>query len=892
MKKPRQPRAVSFARNPTDLGKNPKSGTTVFQDGTLSCFIDGRSLTWNFSSYKRQDLALQFGNAFYFLLLRGKRFKSYATLLGYRLSIGGFLSKIDAYDPKNRIHSIASIDRAFLDSLDNPNLTPSAYTRLQTIIVILREIRAMDVARVADDLRSEVQGDRLSFISRWPKPSTRPRDHYSPYVARQIEDAARNEMDKALTRLRSGIEDLERIKSLSLKQRTEGEEALLRVLNGSTFSESRKSYISRLNATGMIYMPTEPIDISSFDPRYLVLLAKVDSLGLRLDRDFELRMSRQRIRQIRRYSSEFRELVFQQEQLYFHSLCGFIHDSRVIQASLERLCVPPRLPTDAAGTGEELRSQLIIRIYVLNAWVRYGIPRARYDQIAFDRASVASWEDPSLGIQSIEDRRLARSRQLSDALETLDGLLERLARRYPGAPDRKQAVSLIRKIDVLEDAALNRRDVGLGDTPLQAFLRDWHDAERGINRTHQNNSVSTHPRYGGMVQWATSLLRGIRTQSCHRSSEKLRQDSLDVCDRRSLSERLAAVVPSIDELTSFLAKLGMMCQIDYGSAKLLSRSCLRNASDNFVDIVYSKRRNSSQIYSERVRDGSLETPGGLIRAVLEITEPAHQTLLARGDPNADLLWLGLHSSEVKPVRFQHPIYHPWWKFCERNEILDDDGERLDGIEPSRFRKTVKQLKYMKSGGDVFAIADDNSYSVARDNYANLPALAEVHDETVARGLGRALSDVAARVISHCTDVDLVATRLSDATGYDKAICRSAVEGKNDVWFAGCLGFKNSPFGKAGEDCPVPFSECLHCVNSVFTQRKLPNLLRFRAILNNRRVVVNDQEWEELYKADWYRLTKQIIPRFSAQQIAAAEAIVAKDDDDTSLFIPAAIGLAL
>ena len=204
-----------------------------------------------------------------------------------------------------------------------------------------------------------------------------------------------------------------------------------------------------------------------------------------------------------------------------------------------------------------------------------------------------------------------------------------------------------------------------------------------------------------------------------------------------------------------------------------------------------------------------------------------------------------------------------------------------------FRKTVKANKYRERNGDLYSIADDHSPAVARNHYANLPSLEDMHDDAVDRGLRRALNDVTSRVFVN-ENATGAAERLSELSGEPIELCKAVLAGDEDTWLAGCMGFHKSPFGNPGEPCPTPFSECLHCSNSIFTSRKLPNILRYRRWLYERRAIITDLEWNVLYALDLTRVEMQILPQFTTAQIENAEAIISSDSDQDPLFIPAVI----
>ena len=79
------------------------------------------------------------------------------------------------------------------------------FTVLVKIVGVLRQVAIDSPDEVSSDLR-----DRLRYVSAKPFQRPRPRDAYSPFVARQLRDAARSDVTAVLRRLqqvRSSVPD-------------------------------------------------------------------------------------------------------------------------------------------------------------------------------------------------------------------------------------------------------------------------------------------------------------------------------------------------------------------------------------------------------------------------------------------------------------------------------------------------------------------------------------------------------------------------------------------------------------------------------------------------------------------------------------------------------------
>lgn len=877
-----------------ETGQRPV-GHGAKRDGrTLVITIEGRTARWNFSAYSRPELALEVMGVFERWIEEGRSFQSFRTFESYRLKTGGFLTKIDYWDPAGKVQSLKDIDRGFLDILDVPNQTKSQHERLQKLIVLLREARRQSTRNVAADLLNTDVGDRLAFVSRWPKPISTPKDAYSPFVVKQIQDAARSEIRSSLAELREGIAGLKAAQQAAPTQEvTPIGAALLDLAAGGSYDVVNKAYKQRLRDAGAnLEARRAPVEFGSFASTALHQAAR--SLA-RNGPGTGHGISSHDLAILKNYSPEFVQMVADERTIFLKEVRDQIRSSREAEDTLFKKSTPADATFSETSLLGNDDKQLARRLHVLEAWYHFGIPRSKMSSVKFDLIAISRWNDSDYGIKPIEHllrgvrgtRSVYRERAASIQL-----LLHKLAQRYQRRPERRHYERLRWKVELLEDWVLGECPATLASTTLnREFLLHWEDHDLGLEKLNAVRTVPSHPRYGPLVEWAYTLLGALEVQLEARELRPL----MTVKESRhpTLSEIAVTICPRQDELTSFLAHLALMCQIDLGSLKNLRRDCLENASDGFADIVYEKKRDNRRRRSERVRDGSLETPGGLIRVILELTEPAHLALSKAGHPDADYLWLGsFERLGFRKCRFEHPVHHPWWRFCERNVIFDNNGEQLDAIHPARFRKTVKATKYRRSGGDVFAIADDHTYAVARDHYADLPSLADVHDDTMTRGLQSALQDITSRIISCENPGTAEAERLSIETGMPVAKCLDVVEGREDVWLSACMAFDQSPFSAEGEDCATPYTECLHCPNSVFTSKKLPNLLRYSTILRERRLFVDDDTWRSKYLPDIFRIENQILPRFTEDQVSRAWGLVSGECDGDPLLLPDLVRMSL
>jgi len=155
----------------------------------------------------------------------------------------------------------------------------------------------------------------------------------------------------------------------------------------------------------------------------------------------------------------------------------------------------------------------------------------------------------------------------------------------------------------------------------------------------------------------------------------------------------------------------------------------------------------------------------------------------------------------------------------------------------------------------------------------------LHEQTIADGLHDALdAALKPRLVAPDEEAGLRANPIHADLPVPPDEVISFLNGAQDLWLASCSGFYESPFGRKGEACPVPFWGCLECQNAVITSRKLPALLAFVDFLVAQRERLTAQDWRLKFGRAHHRITRQILPAFPESAIAAARAIAAGRTD--------------
>ncbi|MCX8571163.1 hypothetical protein [Aminobacter sp. MET-1] len=331
-----------------------------------------------------------------------------------------------------------------------------------------------------------------------------------------------------------------------------------------------------------------------------------------------------------------------------------------------------------------------------------------------------------------------------------------------------------------------------------------------------------------------------------------------------------------------LVFLALETGLEIECCKTLTVECLQNPANGTVEIAYVKRRaHGAEHKTLRVRDGSSRTPGGLIRWVIAMTAAA------RKHRPSDRLWLhygfGGLKSGLKDTQY---LVDAWTK---EHNILDDGGHPLH-LELSRLRKTHKALWYLKTEGHMTRFAVGHTREVAARHYADIPALRPLHETTIADAFNEAVTSALSPIILTPENEDAwrndpVAASAVAPAGSDPI---ALLDGEQDIWLASCGGFFSSPYGERGSPCSLPFWGCLECPNAVITARKLPAILSFLDFLEEQRLSLSSNHWATKFAAAHTRITRHILPAFSAATVDEARRLLAHEP--VSVYLPPEVSL--
>lgn len=163
---------------------------------------NGGEAVIDFTALRPRRLALAAARALRHLAAPGGPLGARMTVMAYAATLPKFFACLsESHDPVDGINTLRArhVD-GFEAWLEARGLTRiHLYTLLAKVVGVLRQIAIDSPDEVSSDLR-----DRLRYVSAKPFQRSRPRDAYSPYVARQLRDAARDDIAAAIRRLQVG----------------------------------------------------------------------------------------------------------------------------------------------------------------------------------------------------------------------------------------------------------------------------------------------------------------------------------------------------------------------------------------------------------------------------------------------------------------------------------------------------------------------------------------------------------------------------------------------------------------------------------------------------------------------------------------------------------------
>jgi hypothetical protein len=410
------------------------------------------------------------------------------------------------------------------------------------------------------------------------------------------------------------------------------------------------------------------------------------------------------------------------------------------------------------------------------------------------------------------------------------------------------------------------------------------DVDRAVRRlTVEGRTLLAQgqdPRAAGWDSDANVLWEIPQSQGKFTRKELANRVGQAVADEHSPGRLAPLLYPTSRDLFALLLLFCLESGMELEAARELTSDCLKNPNRGYVQVEYLKRRRHGQEWNTiRVRDGSPNSPGGLLRLALRLTasvrESTGSTAVWQFRTKDGVLATGLTTGAVT---------HMARSFVSAHSI-SDNGRPVE-LRLSRLRKTYKAAVYKVTGGRMSAFVQGHSPDVAAAHYADIPSLRDLHEQAVADGLQDALDEARAPSVLTPEDEERLVQQPAEAAkllGVSPTEVGPLLSGDSDLWLSSCRDFFDSPFGTKGKACPVSFFSCLDCRNAVITRRKLPAILAFLNHIEAERAKTPEAEWAARFGKAHQQIRELILPRFSESDVLSARAMA--ESSEPLLFLP-------
>lgn len=205
MIRPHRGRRVSF--HPDDGAAPIEAANSVAGLRFIITAQNGGDALVDYTALQPRRLALAAARALRHLGAPGGPLTVRSTIKAYAVTLPRFFAYLE--QTRERIVGLEDLRARHVDGfeawLEAEGLSRThLFTVLVKVVAILRRIAVEPDVRISTDLR-----ERLRYISAKPFQRARPRDAYSPFVARRLRDAARADVERLFRRFaqRSAVED-------------------------------------------------------------------------------------------------------------------------------------------------------------------------------------------------------------------------------------------------------------------------------------------------------------------------------------------------------------------------------------------------------------------------------------------------------------------------------------------------------------------------------------------------------------------------------------------------------------------------------------------------------------------------------------------------------------
>ena len=267
--------------------------------------------------------------------------------------------------------------------------------------------------------------------------------------------------------------------------------------------------------------------------------------------------------------------------------------------------------------------------------------------------------------------------------------------------------------------------------------------------------------------------------------------------------------------------------------------------------------------------------GYIVRRVLRMTRTA-RLQLGYGELEGPL-FLRRHNLKISDFSVAKDAVQG---FLARNPIIiDTEGAKLQWLGLSRVRKTVKAADWLETGGTVELMGADHSVKTLLRHYVKLPHLQNIHEQVIAEGIQSAFDAAMAPRVLDTGAAALLTEQPAKAAkdiGITEQQAADVASEAADVWIASCLGGAEAYSRKSDKSCAAPVWGCLDCRNAIFTERKIPGLVRLLNHILSQRQRMSLVNWRNRYAFAYTRIM-QILYLYPPAAVRAATEEAAGDE---------------
>ncbi|MET7355883.1 hypothetical protein [Streptomyces mirabilis] len=195
----------------------------------------------------------------------------------------------------------------------------------------------------------------------------------------------------------------------------------------------------------------------------------------------------------------------------------------------------------------------------------------------------------------------------------------------------------------------------------------------------------------------------------------------------------------------------------------------------------------------------------------------------------------------------------------RHGLVGDDGQPLQ-MMVTRIKKTVEVRTAKQVGGHLPSARVTNTADTSFTHYLRTdPFVAEWAADVLTEAITDAEESARAVVV-----------RLGGGSvaAVPERVREQAAAGELDTLASACTDIEHGP---GGGPCQQSFLSCFGCPNALVMERHLPALLSLAKALREDLQRRDAAQWMARYGTTWQILTRDILPRFSPAQRAAAQA---------------------